>query len=105
MQGYLRKKGMEFFGCGRGKGVSLPTAEGAGSFLVTGRGRESLYLPPRGREFFGYRQGEGVSLPTAAGGREQKNAHPASGIGGGGLLRAYNWSEADTIRTQCGWVK
>ena len=44
------------------------------------------------------RQSEGVSLPTTEG-QEQKNAHPAGGMGGGGLLRAYNWSAADTIRT------
>ena len=28
---YLPPRGMEFFGCRRGEGVSLPTTEGAGS--------------------------------------------------------------------------
>ena len=133
-----RRRGMEFFGCRRGKGVLLPTAEGAGSFLVAHGAKVSLYLPPKeqgvfwlqaergclstyhrggwsflvargarvssflppwgGMEFFGCRQSEGVSLPTTEG-QEQKNAHPAGGMGGGGLLRAYNWSAADTIRT------
>ncbi|MDY2943343.1 MAG: hypothetical protein SOT07_06580 [Paludibacteraceae bacterium] len=94
---YLPPRGMEFFGCGRGEGVSLPTTEGMGvfwlregqgclstyhrggwSFLVAGGARVSLYLPPRGMEFFGCRQGEGVSLPTTEG-QEQKNAHPQAG--------------------------
>ena len=52
------------------------------------------------------KRGKDVSLSTAAGAgnRDQKNAHPASGMGGGGRLWAYNWSEADTIRTLCGRV-
>ena len=93
-----RRRSREFFGCAWGKGVSLPTTEGAGSFLVARGAKVSLYLPPRGMEFFGCAWGEGVLLPTAEG-QEQKNAHPAGGMGGGGLLRAYNWSAADTIRT------
>ena len=76
---YLPPRGWEFFGCGRGKGVSLPTAEGAGSFLVAGRARVSLYLPPRGMEFFGCRRGEGVSLPTAAGAGSRKTPTPQAG--------------------------
>ena len=79
------KRGREFFGCKQGKGVYLLTAAG-------------------GWEFFGCRQGKSVLLPTAEG-QEQKNAHPAGGMGGDGRLWAYNWSEADTIRTQCGRVK
>ena len=80
-----RRWGWEFFGCRQGKGVSLPTTEGMGVFwLREGRGCLSTY---RRRS------------------REQNTAHPAGGMGGGGRLRAYNWSEADTIRTQCGWVK
>ncbi|MDY2942350.1 MAG: hypothetical protein SOT07_01450, partial [Paludibacteraceae bacterium] len=116
--------GWDFFGCRRGEGVSLPTAVGMGVFWLQA-GRGCLSTNRRGsREFFGCKQGEGVSLSTTEGdgvfwlregrgclstyrrrSREQKNAHPAGGMGGGGLLRAYNWSEADTIRTQCGWVK
>ena len=30
----------------------------------------------------------------------QKTAHPACGMGGGGRLRAYNWSAVETIRSQ-----
>ena len=72
---------------------------GGWSFLVARGARVSSFLPPwGGMEFFGCRQSEGVSLPTTEG-QEQKNAHPAGGMGGGGLLRAYNWSAADTIRT------
>ena len=67
--GQFAQKGMEFFGCEQGEGVSLPTTEGDGvfwlrvgrgcppsyrrgggwSFLVAGRARVSLCLPPRGR--------------------------------------------------------
>ena len=72
-------RGMEFFGCGRGKGVSLPTAVGAGSFLGASRARGSLYRPPRGMEFFGCRRGEGVSLPTAAGAGSRKTPTPQAG--------------------------
>ena len=52
------------------------------------------------------KRGKDVSLSTAAGAgnRDQKNAHPASGMGVGGRLWAYNWSAADTIRTLCGRV-
>ena len=39
--------GWEFFGCGRGEGVSLPTAAEGLSFLVAGGARVSLYLPPQ----------------------------------------------------------
>ena len=94
-----RRRSREFFGCAWGKGVSLPTTEGDGVFwLRVGRGCPPSYRRGGGMEFFGCRQSEGVSLPTTEG-QEQKNAHPAGGMGGGGLLRAYNWSAADTIRT------
>ena len=71
--------GWEFFGCRQGEGVSLPTTEGDGSFLVASRARVSLYLPPRGMEFFGCRRGEGVSLPTAAGAGSRKTPTPQAG--------------------------
>ena len=75
----LFRSGMEFFGCRRGEGVSLPTTEGDGSFLVAGRARVSLYLPLWGMEFFGCRRGEGVSLPTAAGAGSRKTPTPQAG--------------------------
>ena len=142
--GQCAQKGMEFFGCKQGEGVSLPTDEGDGSFLVAGGAKVSLYLPPWEQGVFWLQEGRGclsiyhrggwsflvaggarvsLYLPPQRDGvfwlqegrgclstyrrrsREQKNAHPAGGMGGGGRLRAYNWSEADTIRTQCGWVK
>ena len=93
------------FGCKQGEGVSLPTTEGAGSFLVASRAKVSLYLPPWEQEVFWLQEGRGCLSTYRRRSREQKNAHPAGGMGGGGRLRAYNWSEADTIRTQCGWVK
>ena len=82
-----------------GRGCLSTYHRGGWSFLVARGARVSSFLPPwGGMEFFGCRQSEGVSLPTTEG-QEQKNAHPAGGMGGGGLLRAYNWSAADTIRT------
>ena len=118
-----RRWGWEFFGCRQGKGVLLPTAVGDGvfwlqagrgclstyrrggwSFLVAGGARVSLYLPPQRDGVFWLQEGRGCLSTYRRRSREQKNAHPAGGMGGGGRLRAYNWSEADTIRTLCGRV-
>ena len=59
MQGNLRKKGMAFFGCKQGKGISLPIAEGQGVFWLQG-GQRCLSTYRRGsREFLSCRQGKG----------------------------------------------
>ena len=82
-----RRRGMEFFGCRRGEGVSLPTAvgdgvfwlqegraclstyhEGDGSFWVAGRARVSLYLPPRGMGVFWLQAGRGCLSTYPRGG-------------------------------------
>ena len=90
--------GWEFFGCRRGKGVLLPTAEGAGSFLVARGARVSSFLPPWGDGVF-WLQAERGCLSAYHRGAGAEKRPPAGGMGGGGLLRAYNWSAADTIRT------
>ena len=94
-----RRRGMEFFGCRRGKGVLLPTAEGAGSFLVARGARVSSFLPPWGGDGVFWLQAERGCLSAYHRGAGAEKRPPAGGMGGGGLLRAYNWSAADTIRT------
>ena len=100
-----RRGSREFLSCRQGKGCPSTYHRGDGSFWVAGRAKVSLYLPPREQGVFWLQEGRGCLSTYRRRSREQKNAHPAGGMGGGGRLRAYNWSEADTIRTQCGWVK
>ena len=91
---------MEFFGCGRDKGVSLPTAAGDGSFLVAGRAKVSFYLPPWGMEFFGCGRGEGVSLPTTEG-MEFFGCRRGEGVS---LPTAAGAGSRKTPTPQAGWA-
>ena len=93
-----RRRSREFFCCAWGKGVSLPTTEGDGVFwLRVGRGCPPSYR--RGGDGVFWLQAERGCLSAYHRGAGAEKRPPAGGMGGGGLLRAYNWSAADTIRT------